>query len=57
MLKVGDKVRNIRALDKTSVGVVALVKVPGMSDCALVRFNPASDGYCIPRSQLEKVAQ
>lgn len=48
-MKIGDKVRNTKS---GSVGEVALVKVPGLPDCALVRFNPISDGYCIPRSQL-----
>jgi hypothetical protein len=51
-MRVGDLVRN-----KASghVGKVRLAQVPGMRDCALVEFKPGSDGYCIPRSQLEIV--
>jgi len=54
MLKVGDKVRNRFS---GHIGIVVLVEVPGMPDCALVRFTPTSDGFCIPRSKLEKILE
>ena len=50
--KIGDKVRNKY---NGEVGVVAQLNPAGMRDCVLVRFTPISDGYCIPRSQLELV--
>ena len=51
-LKVGDKVLNKPC---GSIGIIAMLNPAGMNDCVLVRFNPASDGYCIPKKQLEKV--
>lgn len=57
-MKKGDKVRNTGAVTQEArerVGEIVLVKVPGMSDCALVRFDPTSDGFCLPRRLLEVI--
>lgn len=49
--RIGDKVRNKY---NGEVGVVDRVNLgAGLRDCVLVRFNPISDGYCMPRTQLE----
>lgn len=55
-MKVGDKVYNRMAIDKTP-GTVVLVSVPGMADCALVQWRSTSDGLCIPRNMLVVVPQ
>jgi hypothetical protein len=52
MFKIGDKVLNKY---NGKIGVVAHTNLPGIPDCVVVRFDPASDGLTIPKTQLEKV--
>jgi hypothetical protein len=55
MLKVGDKVKSRYAAADSKPGVIEKLSVPGMSDCALVRYPGSMDGMCMPRRLLVKV--
>lgn len=52
IFKIGDKVR-VKYND--NIGIVTHTNLSGISDCVVVQFKPGSDGYTIPKSQLEKV--
>jgi hypothetical protein len=48
----------VRNLANGAIGQVILVRVPGMVDCALVRFDKnTSGGHCVPRNQLQVVTR
>lgn len=51
---VGDKVNSTFAKPDDKPGVIELLSVPGMRDCALVLFPGSSEGLCMPRKNLVK---
>lgn len=51
-MKVGDKVKAKNATPDSKPGVIELLTVPGMSDCALVVYPGSMDGMCVPRRTL-----
>jgi hypothetical protein len=52
---IGDKVKSKFATPDSKPGVIELLIVPGMRDCALVRYPGSMDGMCVPRKNLVKV--
>lgn len=51
---VGDKVKSKFAAADSKPGVIELLSVPGMRDCALVLFPGGNEGLCMPRKNLIK---
>jgi hypothetical protein len=55
-IAIGDKVKSKFATPDSKPGIVELliVPVPGLRDCALVRYPGSHDGVCMPRKCLVK---
>jgi len=53
-MKVGDQVKSKFAAPDSKPGVIEMLVVPGMPDCALVRYPGSHDGMCVPRKNLIK---
>jgi len=51
--KVRSKIRHNPQESDPFDGVIELVSVPYMADCALVKWPGASEGLCFPRRHLE----